>query len=91
MSRDHDAPPPCPHLGVATVPTQRLLPLPLVGMFEDEEVVSGAIRGDPVGELMGLRRLGVNKLNGLFLYVQPLQGHVQKTCAAQGSGQARPI
>lgn len=69
--------------------TQRLLPLALVGMFEDEEVVSGRIGGNPVGKLVGLCRFGVNQLNGLFLYIQPLQ-HTQ-TSFVQGSSHAQPI
>lgn len=43
-----------------------------MGVFEDEEVVSGWICGNPVGKLAGLCMFGVNKLNGLFLYIQPL-------------------
>lgn len=53
--------------------TQCLLRLTLVGVFEDEEVVSGGISGDPVLELLGLCGFGVHQLNGLFLYIQPLQ------------------
>lgn len=53
--------------------TQCLLRLTLVGVFEDEEVVSGGISGDPVLKLLSLCGFGVHQLNGLFLYVQPLQ------------------
>ena len=56
----------------AGVLTQGLLELALVGMFEDEEVVSGRIFGNPTGKLLRLCRFGVNQLNGLFLYIQPL-------------------
>lgn len=53
--------------------TQCLLRLTLVGVFEDEEVVSGGISGDPVLKLLSLCGFGVHQLNGLFLDVQPLQ------------------
>lgn len=56
----------------AAVLTQCLLQLALVGMFEDEEVISGRIFGNPTGKFLRLCRFGVNQLNGLSVYVQLL-------------------
>ena len=56
--------------------TQGLLKLVLVGVFEDEEMVSGGVGGNPVGKLSGLRWVGVDQLDRLPLYIQPLQ-HIQ--------------
>lgn len=49
-----------------------------MGVFEDEEVVSGRVCGNPVGKLLRLRGLGVNQLDGLFLYIQPLQHNTRQ-------------
>lgn len=70
--------------------TQCLLQLTLVGMFEDEEVVSGGICGNPVGKLLGLCRFGVNQLNGLFLHIQPLRHNMHKQALFRSS-HAQPI
>ena len=53
--------------------TQGLLELVLVGVFEDEEMVSGGVGGNPVGKLSGLCGVGVYQLNRLPLYIQPLE------------------
>lgn len=53
--------------------TESLIPLALVGMFEDKEVVSWGICGNPEGKLVDFCWFGVNQLDGLFLNIQPLQ------------------
>jgi hypothetical protein len=41
----------------------------LLPVFEDEEVISGSVHRDPVGELTGLCGLSVDQLDLLFLCV----------------------
>lgn len=71
--------------------TQCLLQLTLVGMLEDEEVVSGWVCGNPVGKLLGLCRFGVNQLNGLFLYIQPLRRNTHKQALFTGQVMQSPF
>lgn len=58
--------------------TQSFLLLALMGMFEDEKVVSRWICGNPVGKFVDFCRFSVNQLDGLSVYIQPLQHNIRK-------------
>lgn len=42
-------------------------------VFVEEEVVSGSVFRDSVGQLSNVCRVGVDQLNCLPLYIQPLK------------------
>lgn len=44
-----------------------------MGVFVKEEVVSGSVFGNSAGQFSGFRRVGVDQLDDLLLYIQPLK------------------
>lgn len=60
--------------------TDRFQVVSFVGVFVKEEVVSGSVFGNSAGQISGFCRIGVDQLDCLLFYIQPLKHNSNAQC-----------